>query len=203
MGNGILSNGESSNAPENADEQWSQLVSDIRARYTGPIIGVISLPDQNNGTYPEWLKNVDAIYVLFSPSLSASGDQSVQSMVSVFDSALDTYIQPLSAQFGKPIVIGIDYPSNPNALNGCTAVNGSCLSNENVDYSGQSVDLDLQARIYNAAVISCARRTWVNGFVSRGYDPLVVLKDQSSSVYGKPASDVLWFWFHYILNISI
>jgi hypothetical protein len=203
MGSGVLSNGGISNAPENADQQWSQLVSDIRARYSGPVIGVISLPDHNNGKFPEWLKNVDAIYVLFSPSLTSSSDQSVQAMVSVFDTALETYVQPLSAQFGKPIVIGIDYPSNPTALNGCITVNGSCMSNETVDFSGQSVDLDMQAKIYNAAIISCARRSWVNGFVSRGYDPLVVMKDQTSSIYGKPASDILWFWFHYILNISI
>jgi len=202
MAGGTLANNESSNAPENADDQWSQLITDIRARYSGPVIGVISLPDQNNTGIPGWMKNVDAIYVLFSPSLASSKDQSVQSFVSLFDAALDTYVQPLAAQFGKPILVGIDYPSNPIALNGCQALNGSCLSYEKNDFSGQSVDLDLQSKIYNAAFISSARRPWISGFISRGFNPLVVLKDQQASVYGKPASDMLWFWFHYILNKS-
>lgn len=201
MSNGLLTTGESSNSPSNADEQWSQLITDIRSRYTGPIIGVISLPSQIT-TLPGWLKDVDAFYVLFSPSMVDSGDLSVQAMVNTFGTALDSLVQPLAQQYSKPIIIGINYPSSSIALNGCMDINAKCLEVQPSLLLGTTVDLDLQARIYNAAVIASANRSWVKGFIARGFNPLVVMKDQGSSIYGKPASDVLWFWYHYILNKS-
>lgn len=201
MGGGILSNLGTSNAPANADEQWSQLILDIRARYSGPIIGVVSIPNQQNAL-PGWLANVDAIYVLFSPSLSESGDTSIGGLLHAFDTSLDSLVQPIAAQYNKPVIVGINYPSTQSSINGCVDLNGSCLAFSATDLASQTIDLDLQARIYNAAIISCANRSWVKGFIARGYNPLVVLKDQSSSINGKPASDVLWFWYHFILNIS-
>ncbi|MHB8088302.1 MAG: glycoside hydrolase family 113 [Anaerolineaceae bacterium] len=201
MSNGVLTNGEPSNSPANADDQWSQLITDIRSRYNGPIIGVISLPSQLS-TLPGWLKDVDAFYVLFSPSMVDSGDLSVQAMVHTFGTALDSLVQPISQQYSKPIIIGINYPSSSIALNGCMDINAKCLEYQNSHLAETTVDLDLQARIYNAAVIASANRTWIKGFIARGYNPLVVVKDQGSSIFGKPASDVLWFWYHFILNKS-
>ncbi len=81
-------------------------------------------------------------------------------------------------------------------------INAKCLEYQNSHLAETTVDLDLQARIYNAAVIASANRTWIKGFIARGYNPLVVVKDQGSSIFGKPASDVLWFWYHFILNKS-
>jgi len=201
MNNGVLLNGESSNSPANADEQWSQLITDLRSRYSGPIIGVITLPSQTN-TLPGWLKDVDALYVLFSPSLVDSGDQSVQAMVNTFGTALDTLVLPVAEQFSKTVIIGVNYPSSSETLNGCMDINAKCLEYPSASLAGTAVDLDLQARIYNAAIIASANRTWIKGFMARGYNPVVVMKDQGSSIYGKPASDVLWFWYHFILNKS-
>jgi len=199
MSNGLLTNGEASNSPANADEQWSQLILDVRSRYTGPIIGVISLPSQVN-TLPGWLKDVDAFYVLFSPSMVDSGDQSVQAMENTFGTALDALVQPIAQQYAKPVIIGINYPSSSIALNGCMDINAKCLEYQSSVLAGTPVDLDLQSKIYNAAIIASGNRTWIKGFIARGYNPLVVVKDQGSSIYGKPASDVLWFWYHFILN---
>jgi hypothetical protein len=39
------------------------------------------------------------------------------------------------------------------------------------------------------------QRDWVGGFVSRGFYPPVPLMDKSSSVRGKMAADLLWYWF--------
>jgi hypothetical protein len=201
MSNGVLINGEPSNSPENADEHWSQLITDLRTRYSGPIIGVISLPSQVS-TLPGWLKDVDAFYVLFSPSMVDSGDLSVQAMVNTFGVALDSLVQPIAQEYAKPVIIGVNYPSSSIALNGCMDINAKCLKYQTGQLAETTVDLDLQSRIYNAAVIASANRAWVKGFIARGFNPLVVIKDQGSSVFGKPASDVLWFWYHYILNKS-
>ena len=38
-------------------------------------------------------------------------------------------------------------------------------------------------------------RPWVAGVISRGYYPPAMLQDKSASVHGKPAADLLWYWF--------
>jgi hypothetical protein len=43
-------------------------------------------------------------------------------------------------------------------------------------------------------------RSWVSGFVSRGFFSPVVLLDKSASIYGKPAADLLWYWFPRLLG---
>ena len=201
MSDGKLSDGKTSSPPQNADEQWSQLITDIRARYNGPVIGVVSIPDQNS-VLPAWLDDVDAIYVLFSPSLADSTTLTVTNIESAFGVALDSLVQPLYVKYNKPVIIGINYPSMVSSTNGCTAVNDSCERFELSEIANGTIDLDLQARIYNAAIVTSACRSWITGFISRGYDPTVVVKDQSSSVYGKTSADVIWFWYHFILNKS-
>ena len=53
----------------------------------------------------------------------------------------------------------------------------------------------IQADIYNAALLAINNIPWINGFISSGFFPPVILQDKSSSIYGKPAGDVLWYWF--------
>jgi hypothetical protein len=37
--------------------------------------------------------------------------------------------------------------------------------------------------------------------VSRGYYPPAALRDKSASVHGKPAADILWYWFPRMLGV--
>jgi hypothetical protein len=199
MSEGALADGQISSSPENSDVQWSQLILDIRARYKGPIIGVISLSSTSN-SFPTWLNYVDAIYVLFSPSLTEANGDSVESINGIFSQKLDEIVFPLYDQFKKPIIVGINYPSNNSSLNGCVALVDLCTDVNPTDLDASQIDLELQSRIYNAAVIASASRSWISGFISRGYSPFAIVQNKGSSIYAKPASDVLWFWFHYILN---
>ena len=57
------------------------------------------------------------------------------------------------------------------------------------------MDLQAQADIYQALCGAVNERDWLGGFVSRGYYPPAALQDGSASVHGKPAEDVLWYWF--------
>ena len=56
-------------------------------------------------------------------------------------------------------------------------------------------DARLQAQIYNAILAVVSQNEWVKGVFSTGFFPPVALADQSLSIRGKPASDVLWFWY--------
>jgi len=57
------------------------------------------------------------------------------------------------------------------------------------------VDLQEQVDIYNALFSAINDRDDVAGIVVRGMYFPAPLQDPSSSVYGKPAWDVLWYWF--------
>jgi hypothetical protein len=63
-----------------------------------------------------------------------------------------------------------------------------------------NLDTQQQLDIYDALFNAINARSWVNGFVSRGYFEPVALQDKSASVHGKPAADLLWYWFPRLLG---
>jgi hypothetical protein len=190
MQNGMLSNSDSSMSPEDADARWSQLIQDIRARYTGKIIGVLAVP--SNNIMPSWLSEVDMIYVLFSPGISNPND-----ILTDINQSLESNVAPIYEVYKKPILIGINYPSSSLANDGCVDTNGSCMTGS--PKQGE-IDLDSQAKIYNAILVTSFSKPWITGVFSRNYYPYLITQDTTSSVYGKPAMDILWFWYHFILN---
>lgn len=175
-----------------SEARWLQLISDIRTRYKGKIIAAISLPAERE--VPGWISEVDQVYVLFAPDLSNSAN-----LIEAFGQQLDSLVYPVVERYGKPIIIGINNPSNAYSLTGCIDINGSCLTSIQTGYP---VDTTLQAHIINAAVVASFSRSWISGFISREYYPYIKTQDNGPSVYGKPSSDVLWFWYHLIQNIS-
>jgi len=128
--------------------------------------------------FPDWLNQVDILYVIYSPAL-LNNDLSVTEIRQQFDAVLTDQVQPNFSRFGKPVILGFGYDS--------TNLDGS-------------VDLAGQAKAYSAAILSVASQDWMSGFISRGYNPYVELQDTSATIYRKPASEILWFWFHYLLN---
>jgi hypothetical protein len=193
---GKLADGSQSKAPDNADDQWRQLISDIRAEYSGAVIGAMAYPS-SQGFEPSWLDSVDAIYVLYSPTLSQVSSISVDDLMRIVKKDLEESLYPQISKYGKTVILGVNYPSSVNAFIGCTDTLGSCMN----DWSMPQVDLGVQSQIYNAAVIVAGKESWISGFISRNYQAVVSVQDSSTSTNGKPAFDVLWFWYHYLLNI--
>jgi hypothetical protein len=96
--------------------------------------------------------------------------------------------------------LGIDYPSIQSATKGCIQTDALCLPFSAIkpledSFPVHAVDLDGQVVIYSAILSEINSMKWIDGFISRGFYPPVALLDKSSSVYGKPASDILWYWF--------
>lgn len=201
MNNGNLKDGSSSGVPSNADDQWRQLIQDIRSRFSGAVVGVIALPSQSDGL-PGWLDSVDAIYVQFSPKIDPTLTNSTADLYNYFNNSLDEKLLPVQQELNKPFIIGMSVNSSSESSNGCVDSNGSCDEQRSQNLSSTSLDFDLQARIYNAAIMSAAGREWIKGFISRDYQPVTTVQDASASVRGKPASDVLWYWYRFIGNIS-
>ncbi|HKI54131.1 MAG TPA: hypothetical protein VJ987_08380, partial [Anaerolineales bacterium] len=103
-------------------------------------------------------------------------------------------------------IIGLSYPSSSNSATGCipdaggTCLDWTALNRPKDDLTSVNLDLQQQFDIYDAMFNAINARSWVSGIVSRGYYPPVELQDKSASVHGKPAADLLWYWFPRLLG---
>jgi len=190
--------------PENAAEQWQTILSEVRARYSGTVAWALPYP-KNATPLPEWLSQVDVIYVLFNGALTGSTEATQGELEGVLGQLLDTDILPIADQFGKSIILGLEYPSANGAASGCVQLTEHCLPFDLLNQpipEMPEIQLDLQEQldIYNAAMNAITARPWISGLVSRGYYPPAALQDTSPSIHGKPAADVLWYWFPKILG---
>jgi hypothetical protein len=196
---GVLVDGSPSNVPADAEARWRAILTEVRQRFVGhqvlwahPYGGTLTAA-------PVFVDQVDAIYLLWSAPLATSGGETVETMTANAVSRLDNEVQPFAA--GKGIVIAVDYPSAQGASSGCVSAGGAgcldwaALARPYPDTPSASLDLKGQADLYQAVLQAINQRDWVGGFVSRGFYPPVPLMDKSSSVRGKMAADLLWYWF--------
>ena len=185
-----------------SEKRWLSLIQEVRTRYKGQLIWAINLPG-NITWLPDFLDKVDQIYVLVSaPAGENNGGAGYLLQI---QSLFDTSIKPLKTKLNKPLLIGINYASVAGAEKGCVDTGEGCVAFSQlsppylVDVPG-AVDLQTQVAIYHAFLTAINDRPWVDGFITRGFYPAVPLQDKSSSVHGKPAGDVVWFWFSQMLS---
>ena len=198
--NGRLSNGNPSNTPYDFPEKWNALVEKVRAKYSGQII--FSLPSYliEDIDY-EFLVQVDAIMVENVSALTSSSSPSIDDLKYRYTQILDQSIYKIHDRFQKPILIGIKYPSIDGGASDCINYDDTCLELiENRSSDSLSIDLNEQADIYTAILNTIVDREWITGVVSQGYYPVVIVKDASISTRGKPAMDVLSYYFNEVIH---
>ena len=198
---GLLPDGNPSNVPADAETQWRAILQDVRARFKGQILW--ALPYQKPGftTPVSFLQDVDGIYLLWSVPIATSPTATKTDFSNEAGRLLDTEVQPLSIQLGKPIILAVSYPAAVGAVSGCIPNGaGGCLdpnllSRPNADIPNITLSLQTQTDSYEAMLVAINARPWVSGFVSRGYFMPVALQDKSASIHGKPTGNVLWYWY--------
>ena len=203
---GILANGNPSGVPTDADTRWLNVIAEIRQHFRGSVI--FALPYDNNVIVPPVtiLQNTDAVYWLWFAKLSDQANPNKDDMLAEAGRLLDTNMQPTQAQVNKPFLIGLSYPSSTYSATGCIPNgSGSCLywtalSRPNPDLNTVNLDLQQQVDIYDAMFNAVNARPWVSGLISRGYFAPVALQDKSASIFGKPAADLIWYWFPRLLG---
>lgn len=200
----IMMNGTPSGIPADAEARWKDLLLEIRTRFSGKLAWALPF-DKEIGALPPFLNEVDQIYLLWSHPLVEQSGASEQVLHAEAARLLDDEVHPFQEDTGKPVVLGISYPSADGGITGCLAdplaiFEGFCLDPEllsrpHEDIPTIALDLDEQAQVYNALLIAINERDWISGFVSRGFYPPAILQDKSYSVHGKPAGDILKVWF--------
>ncbi len=203
---GKLADGASSGVPADAETRWKNIIAEVRQHFRGNVI--FAIPYDNSVIVPpvNALKDADAVYLLWSVKLSGTVTAPGKAdMINEAGKLLDTNIAPIQTQVGKPFIIALAYPSSTYSATACIPNGNACFdwtvfNRPNPDLNIANVDLQQQVDIYDAMFNAINARSWVSGFVSRGYFAPVVLQDKSASVHGKPASDLLWYWFPRLLG---
>ena len=205
--NGKLVDGTPSGVPADAEARWLAIVAEVRQHYRGLVLFAIPYTNIDVQVPIELLKSTDGMYLLWFARLTdSSTSPNKADMTAEVGRLLDQNIFPVQAQIGKPIIIGLSYPSSTYSATGCIPnTGGGCLdwtalNRPNADLSTVNLDMQQQFDIYDAVFNAVNARAWVSGIVSRGYFPPVALQDKSASVHGKPAADLIWYWFPRLLG---
>jgi hypothetical protein len=186
--------------PEDAEARWREIVHLVRTHFKGTILWALPYPHNLNNSI-SFIDAVDGIYLIWSAPLAKKGDP-----IQEASRMLDEDILPFQEKIEKPVLIGLTYPSASGVLSGCiTNADGACvnpasLAPTNPDIPSVQVNMQEQAEAYNAMLLAINDRMWISGVITRGFYPPVMLQDKSSSVRGKLAAGVLWYWFPKLLG---
>jgi hypothetical protein len=200
--NGTLPDKSPSGVPIDAEARWRMLLNEVKAHYGGPLFWSISYT-QATTSPPPFLDYVDGIYLEWSEPLVAKG-KTYQSQAELDKEAariFDNGLIPLEARYKKPLILSVYYPSADGAATGCLpTADGNCLDLQllerpNPDIATVQLDLQEQVDLYSSILSVVNQRNWINGFVSGGYYPPVILRDKSTSIHGKPTEELLAYWF--------
>jgi hypothetical protein len=192
---GLLPDGSASNVPADAEARWRSLLDDVRRRFGGQLFWALSYTGGTPST-PVFLDSLDGIYLLWDAPLG--GSLAVADMQAEAGRLMDAGLMPLLAVLQKPVVIAVAYPSADGAAQ--AAVPASVLFQPGSTQA--AVNLQLQVDIYQALFGALNTRPWISGIVSRGYYPPAALQDASASIHGKPAADLVWYWYPRLLGVA-
>jgi hypothetical protein len=203
---GTLADGTASGVPADAEARWKTVIAEVRQHFRGNLL--FALPYDTGVIQPpiNVLTDTDGVYLLWFAKLSDQANPNKADLLAEAGRLLDNNVAPVQTQVNKPFIIALSYPSSTYSATGCIP-NGSggcldwkALNRPNDDISNVNLDIQQQVDIYDAMFNAINARSWVSGLVSRGYFSPVVLLDKSASLYGKPAADLLWYWFPRLLG---
>jgi len=196
MVGGTLPNGQPAGTPADAEQRWRAILAEVRHLYHGPVYWALPLDMLRHP--PRFLEAVDGVVVLWSPGLG----KNPATWPNASAALLSGEVQPFAEKVHKPLVLAVAYPSAAGAQGGCVPVEeNGCLPQvklfpRTAVAHHTVVDLKRQQAAYAALLATINEDApWVQGVVSMDFYPPAALQDPSASVYGKPASEVLRWWF--------
>jgi len=198
--NGALFDGTPSGAPADAETRWRTLISEVRTVFPGRVGFELDFGFALQAP-PSFLDAIDEVHLRWHAPLTPGGSADVQSMRATASGLLDDAVLSQPALVSKPIVLHVEYASVEGGVSNCPAApDGSCRSSSAFDRGAVvdpdlAVDLTAQAQAYNAVLLEVNSRAAITGVFASADYPIASLLDKSASPYGKPAQDVLTFWY--------
>jgi hypothetical protein len=203
--NGIL-DGNPSGVPDDAGTRWLAIINEVRAHFSGQILWAMRYSTASLVT-PSFIAQLDGVYLLISGNLSSNLVPTTKELETAAASMLDNTVAPLQSMVGKPVYLAFAYASINGSGANCLPETGSLcldwfsLNQPTTDNPGIRLNLQEQADIYEILMAAVNTRPWVSGVISRGYYPPTLLQDKSASIHGKPAGDVLWYWYQRFMGL--
>lgn len=180
--------------------RWPALITEIRQHFPGLLAFEIELGSQL-GTVPEFLELVDEIQIHWVAPLSDDPQASFSDLQTAAGTLLDRLLRDTPGLEERAVILSVEYLSRDGAADACpTDPQDGCYPigafSRGLNPGGAfSLDLDEQATLMNAVLLEAYSRGPIRGFTARRYDPAAVIHDLSASIHGKPARDILWYWF--------
>ncbi len=190
--------------PDDSSAFWKNILSKTKDDFRGKTFLALSFDDYLN--FDDTLfESVDGIYILNLGRVSDS-ESDIQSYSNEIARKLDDILGPRLVETGKLVWLGLDFPSVKSAYTGCIELSGICRIPSVLNFPSPiqpelETSLEQQASLYNASLPEENRRAWVTGIVSRRFSVQGNIQDQSSSIRGKPAADVVWYWFSTMMGV--
>jgi len=195
---GVFPDGSESDIPAGFDDHWYGLLADIQQIFSGNIIWATQV-NQEMDPLPGFLFEFDGIYISIDAPLALEERPTFETVQSGFTNIIDRHIYEVYRSTGLPITLAFAYPSVETAASGCALLNQACY-NDGLFHPDEllayETSLAEQALIYNAILPILASREWITGISIRGYEPTVVVHDGTSSIAGKPAFDIIQYWYN-------
>ena len=194
---GVFADGSASDIPDGFDDLWLQLISEIRSIFSGDLVWATNAQISLD-PLPNFLNSMDAVYITVDSPIGFSENPTLEEISYNVQVVINSQVYDVYESTQKPIIVGLAYPSVTGASSGCSLLDYEC-SNDGIFLNDEvaefSVNLDEQVLIYNATLSILADQEWINGIAIKGYDPTIIKLDGTSSITGKPAFDVIWYWF--------
>lgn len=178
-------------------EEWVNLIKETREIFQGELIWATNA-NRNMDPLPSFIDQFDRIYISIDSPLALEEQPSFEGIQAGFINLIDSEIYEVYRSTGKPITLAFGYPALSSSASGCALFGDRCFNDglfrlEQIDTL--PVDFEQQSLVYNAIFPILASRDWVSGASIRGYEPIVDIHSGSSAIGGRPASDVIKYWF--------
>jgi len=178
--------------------KWNQIFVKVKEISTLPLYLAIRFDDLQNSQVANFA-GIDGIYLL-DLGKNPENQQDARFYAEFVGNNLDEHIQPFLGEPNLKVWLGLDFPSVSYSQNGCITYPTQCNSPGIFNFPAPEqpeilISLQEQTNSYNAALPEINRRDWISGVSSRRFLVPGSYQDQSSSIRGKPAADVIWYWY--------
>jgi hypothetical protein len=187
-------------APINAEFRWRELLAELGDRFEGTLALELELGAELQQA-PPILDMFDEIHIYWHATLAETNRLDTSLMQLNAGRWIDEVLLARPELQNRTIILSVEYLSADGSATACLPDPvRPCRDVSDFDHgaivdASISIDLEEQSAALNAMLLEAYERPEVVGFYVRRFNPTFNLQDKSASVYGKPAFELLKYWY--------